>query len=179
MGVTEYTDDHTDEIPAKGHDWSIWKVITKPSETAKGEIKRTCQNDPENHTDTAELPVLDKTNYEYKVETKAGCETEGVDVYTYKKDEQEIKIEVKTKALGHKLTKTAAKAATCTAAGNREYYTCSVCGKYFSDAAGKHEIAKDSWVIKAKGHTITKKETPATADRKVKSSIPVMFAKIM
>ena len=168
LGVTEYTDDHTDEIPAKGHDWSIWKVITKPSETAKGEIKRTCQNDPENHTDTAELPVLDKTNYEYKVETKAGCETEGVDVYTYKKDEQEIKIEVKTKALGHKLTKTAAKAATCTAAGNREYYTCSVCGKYFSDAAGKHEIAKDSWVIKAKGHTITKKETPATADREGK-----------
>lgn len=168
LGVTEYTDDHTDEIPAKGHDWSIWKVITKPSETAKGEIKRTCQNDPENHTDTAELPVLDKTNYEYKVETKAGCETEGVDVYTYKKDEQEIKIEVKTKALGHKLTKTAAKAATCTAAGNSEYYTCSECGKYFSDAVGKNEIAKDSWVIKAKGHTITKKETPATADKEGK-----------
>ena len=68
----------------------------------------------------------------------------------------------------HKLTKTATKAATCTEAGNSEYYTCSDCKKYFSDAAGKNEIAKDSWVIKAKGHTITKKETPATADREGK-----------
>ena len=58
--------------------------------------------------------------------------------------------------------------ATCTEAGNSEYYTCSDCKKYFSDAAGKNEIAKDSWVIKAKGHTITKKETPATADREGK-----------
>ena len=153
----------------KGHNWGEWEVSQTPSETAKGEIKRTCQNDPENHTETAELPVLDKTNYEYKVETEAGCDTEGVDVYTYTtEDGQEIKIKVKTKTLGHKLTKTAAKAATCTAAGNSEYYTCSDCKKYFSDAAGKNEIAKDSWLIKAKGHTITKKETPATADREGK-----------
>ena len=153
----------------KGHNWGEWEVSQTPSETAKGEIKRTCQNDPENHTETAELPVLDKTNYEYKVETEAGCDTEGVDVYTYTtEDGQEIKIEVKTKTLGHKLTKTAAKAATCTAAGNSEYYTCSDCKKYFSDVAGKNEIAKDSWVIKAKGHTITKKETPATADKEGK-----------
>ncbi|MEI3171279.1 MAG: discoidin domain-containing protein [Lachnospiraceae bacterium] len=71
-------------------------------------------------------------------------------------------------AKGHKLTKTEAKAATCTEAGNSEYYTCGDCKKYFSDVAGKNEIAKDSWVIKAKGHTITKKETPATADKEGK-----------
>ena len=71
-------------------------------------------------------------------------------------------------ATGHALTKTEAKAATCTEAGNSEYYTCGDCKKYFSDVAGKNEIAKDSWVIKAKGHTITKKETPATADKEGK-----------
>ncbi len=56
----------------------------------------------------------------------------------------------------HNMTKTAAKAATCTEAGNSEYYTCSACGKYFSDAEGKNEIAKDSWVIEANGHNMTK-----------------------
>lgn len=64
-------------------------------------------------------------------------------------------------ALGHTLTKVGAKAATCTEVGNSEYYTCGTCGKFFSDKDGKNEIAKDSWVIKALGHTLTK--TPAKA----------------
>ena len=55
-------------------------------------------------------------------------------------------------ALGHNLTAVAAKTATCTEAGNSAYWTCSRCHKYFSDAAGKTEIAKDSWVIAALGH---------------------------
>ncbi|MGM9524440.1 MAG: S-layer homology domain-containing protein [Faecousia sp.] len=55
--------------------------------------------------------------------------------------------------VGHILTKAEAKAATCTEAGNSEYWTCSVCGKYFSDKDGKTEIVKDSWKIAATGHT--------------------------
>lgn len=55
-------------------------------------------------------------------------------------------------SLGHSMTATAGKAATCTEAGNSAYWTCSRCHKYFSDAAGKTEIAKDSWVIAALGH---------------------------
>ena len=39
----------------------------------------------------------------------------------------------------------------CAEEGNSTYYTCSGCGKYFSDAKGENEIAKDSWIIKA-GH---------------------------
>ena len=64
-------------------------------------------------------------------------------------------------ATGHNMTKTAAKAATCTEAGNSEYYTCSACGKYFSDAKGENEIAKDSWIIEATGHDMTKTEAKA------------------
>lgn len=56
------------------------------------------------------------------------------------------------KALGHSLTAVAVKAATCTEPGNSAYWSCSRCGKFFSDAAGKTEIAKDSWVIAALGH---------------------------
>ena len=47
----------------------------------------------------------------------------------------------------HDLTESPAQAATCAKNGNTAYWTCSLCGKYFSDANGKKEIAKDSWVI--------------------------------
>lgn len=57
-------------------------------------------------------------------------------------------------SLGHSLTATAGKAATCTEAGNSAYWSCSRCHKYFSDAAGKTEIAKDSWIINALGHDV-------------------------
>ena len=57
-------------------------------------------------------------------------------------------------SLGHSMTATAGKAATCTEAGNSAYWTCSRCHKFFSDAAGKTEIAKDSWVIAALGHDV-------------------------
>ena len=62
---------------------------------------------------------------------------------------------VKTE-VAHSLTKTEAKEPTCTEAGNSEYWTCSVCGKYFSDENGTTEIEKDSWIINATGHTLTK-----------------------
>lgn len=55
-------------------------------------------------------------------------------------------------SLGHSMTATAGKAATCTEAGNSAYWSCSRCHKFFSDAAGKTEIAKDSWVIAALDH---------------------------
>lgn len=55
-------------------------------------------------------------------------------------------------SLGHSMTATAGKAATCTEAGNSAYWSCSRYGKFFSDAAGKTEIAKDSWIIAALGH---------------------------
>ena len=67
----------------------------------------------------------------------------------------------------HKLTKTDAKAATCTEAGNEAYWTCSGCGKYFSDENGTNEIEKGSWVLKTLGHDMTKtdaKEATCTED---------------
>ncbi|MBR0373968.1 MAG: CotH kinase family protein, partial [Mogibacterium sp.] len=55
-------------------------------------------------------------------------------------------------ATGHSLTAHPAVAATCTTAGNSAYWSCSTCGKYFSDANGTTEIAANSWVIAATGH---------------------------
>ena len=47
---------------------------------------------------------------------------------------------VKIPATHGEMTKTEAKPATCTEDGNRQYYTCPTCGKYFEDAEGKTEI---------------------------------------
>lgn len=47
-----------------------------------------------------------------------------------------------TVACNHSMTKTDAKAATCVASGNIEYYTCGKCSKMFSDAEGKTEVTK-------------------------------------
>ena len=54
----------------------------------------------------------------------------------------------------HKLTHHELKDATCTEAGNIEYWQCSVCNKLFSDEATTKEITDAaSLVIPAKGHT--------------------------
>ena len=60
-----------------------------------------------------------------------------------------------------------AKDATCTDKGNTAYYTCAVCGKYYSDEKGASEIEKEDTVIAAKGHTMTfveAKDATETAD---------------
>ena len=50
------------------------------------------------------------------------------------------------------MSRTEFKDATCTDAGNEEYWTCEICGKYFGDADGKTEILFADTVIPVKGH---------------------------
>ena len=64
-------------------------------------------------------------------------------------------------ASGHKMSKNDAKAATCTEDGNKEYYSCSVCGKVFKDADGKTATTVEAEKIAATGHTMTKTEAKA------------------
>lgn len=51
------------------------------------------------------------------------------------------------------MVQTPKKAATCTEEGNTEYWYCETCKKYFSDSEGKNEIAPESTVIPAIGHS--------------------------
>lgn len=48
-----------------------------------------------------------------------------------------------------------AASATCTEDGNIEYWHCTTCGKYFSDANGRFEISQASTVIHATGHSFS------------------------
>ena len=67
-------------------------------------------------------------------------------------------------AKGHTLTKTEAKAATCTEGGNIEYFVCSECSKVFKDSEAKSETALEDTVLKAKGHSLEKVEAKAATE---------------
>ena len=59
-------------------------------------------------------------------------------------------------ATGHTLSNVPAKDATCTEEGNKAYYICDGCDKWFEDAEGKSEITdKTSVIISAAGHTLS------------------------
>ena len=53
---------------------------------------------------------------------------------------------------GHDLTATPYKAGTCTAAGNKAYWTCTKCNKVYSDKNGKTETTVAKSIIPAKKH---------------------------
>lgn len=56
----------------------------------------------------------------------------------------------------HNLTLVPAKDATCTEDGNKAYYICDGCDKWFEDAQGKSEVTdKTSVIIPAAGHTLS------------------------
>lgn len=58
----------------------------------------------------------------------------------------------------HTITKVEERLPTCTENGNKEYYTCSNCGKIFSDENGETEITLSETVYEAKSHSLTKIE---------------------
>ena len=57
-------------------------------------------------------------------------------------------------ALGHKMVKTDAKAATCTEPGNNAYYTCGICKGVFKDEAGENVTTIANETVKATGHDL-------------------------
>ena len=67
------------------------------------------------------------------------------------------------KALGHAMTRTEAKAPTCTTAGTNGYYTCGTCRKVFKDTAGAQETTVEAEVLEALGHSMVKTEAKAPA----------------
>ena len=117
---------------------------------------------------TAEKVTIKATGHdwnEWTVQKEATEDEEGLEVRTCKNDpSHKEERSIAKLPHTHNLTKTEAKAATCTAAGNIEYWTCSKCGKYYSDANAAKEITKSGTVISARGHnwsdwTVTTKAT--------------------
>lgn len=149
---TATTDGHVDTgtIPALGHAYDDG-VVTEPTCTAGGYTTKTCgrcdDKKIENETD-----ALGHEYGDWEVTKEATCTEAGTRTKTCTRtgctDTAEDHAVTETiQALGHTITKIPAKAATTTTAGNIEYYSCSVCSKCFSDAAGTKEITIQSTVI--------------------------------
>ena len=90
-------------------------------------------------------------------EVEPTCDTEGSYdevVYCTVCGEELSRNTVVVEALGHgEMIHTEAKDPTCDEAGNKEHWTCSVCGKHYADPEGKTEIPAEEVEIPALEHT--------------------------
>ena len=132
------------KIQATGHSYGepVWHWA-EDGKTCK--VTFTCEKD-ENHKKTPEVKVTSA------VKTPATCTEKGVTTYTATvefngKTYTDTKDLTDIPAIGHKLTKTEAKAPTSTDTGNIEYWYCEVCNKYFSDEKAEHEITLEDTII--------------------------------
>lgn len=138
--------DMTDAVCA--HRFGEWKVTVAATCTKDGVSRRICSIC--GAVEEKPVPATGHKFSAWTVTKAATCTESGIS--TRKCSVCGTKETMIVPSLGHSMTATAGKAATCTEAGNSAYWTCSRCHKFFSDAAGKTEIAKDSWVIAALGH---------------------------
>ena len=97
------------------HDWNAWES------NGNGTHTHTCKNDS-SHTETTNCSGGSAT-----CEARAVCDVCHM---------------VYGELVPHTLTHSPAVDATCTTPGNVEYWHCSVCGKNFSDSAGKGELTE-------------------------------------
>lgn len=138
--------DMTDAVCA--HRFGEWQVTVAATCTKDGVSRRICSIC--GAVEEKSVPAAGHNFGAWTVTKAATCTESGIS--TRKCSVCGTEETMIVPSLGHSMTATAGKAATCTEAGNSAYWTCSRCHKFFSDAAGKTEIAKDSWVIAALGH---------------------------
>lgn len=132
------------KIQATGH--SYGEPVWNWSEDGKTcTVTFICEKD-ETHKETPKVKITSA------VKTPATCTEAGVTTYTATvefngKTHTDTKDVADIPAIGHKLTKTEAKAPTSTDTGNIEYWYCKVCDKYFSDEKAEHEITLEDTII--------------------------------
>lgn len=127
---------------------------TKTGDTYSVTLELSCENDGCDFTTTIPVPA---SNINSEVTTEPSCTETGVRTYTATYEfNGRTYTSTQTDSIpasGHNMTAHPAHAATCTGAGNYEYWSCDRCNKYFSDENGENEIAENSWVISATGHS--------------------------
>ena len=150
-----------DEATRADHTFGGWVTEKNPTCTETGTEKRTCADC--GYSETKELAKTAHTLTHHEA-VPSTCIVAGSIEYwecsscgkKFKDEACTVEVtdsEIMLEKVSHNLTKTEAKAPTCTENGNIAYWTCSVCEKLFSDAAGKTEISKQDTVVAATGHT--------------------------
>ena len=140
----------TEPISAKGH--KMTKTEAKAETCEKNgnidyytcsECKKIFKDETGNVEITQEQTVVKAKGHkwgEWTETTPATTETEGEETRTCENDSKHIETRSIPKLHKHDLSKTEAKAATCIAEGNKEYWKCSICNKTFSDSEGTKEL---------------------------------------
>lgn len=151
-------------IPA-AHNWDSDYTIDREATCTADGIKSIHCSACDATKDEVAIPADHEWEDFYTIDRKATCTQDGLKAIHCKKC-TEIKEERIIPATGHDnpLEHFAAKDVTCTENGNSEYWHCTKCDEYFSDEGANTAIAKNSWIIKAPGHTwdkgtVTKKAT--------------------
>ena len=134
-----------------GHKFGEWEVTKPASCTESGVETRVCANDP-HHTEKREIAATGHEFGEWVVTVAPTESNEGVETRVCSKCGEEETRQIPKLDHAHKMIHYEAVAPTETEEGYKEYYLCSVCGKWYEDAEGKKEI-KDhgSIVISALG----------------------------
>ncbi|MBQ6163158.1 MAG: InlB B-repeat-containing protein, partial [Clostridia bacterium] len=157
-GTTEITEAQT-VIGASGHNWGT-PTYSWSDDGKTCTATRVCGNNS-SHTQT-ETATVANGKITSSVKTAATCAAMGTTTYTaafsntafaqQTKDVEDLAIDP---ANHTNLQHFAANSATCDDDGNIEYWYCSGCGKYYSNAAGTSEITEASTVIGSSGHSYT------------------------
>ena len=158
----DYVEKEQVEIPALGHKMTKTEAKAATCTEAGNTAYWTCNtchkvfSDESGQTETTvEAMTIKATGHdwtpEWTVDKEASCTEEGSRSHHCKKC-SEVKDKETIAKKAHNLTKAEAKAATCTEAGNKEYWTCSTCHKVFSDEVGKTETTVEEMTTKATGH---------------------------
>lgn len=130
---------------AAGHTWDSNSVRVEPTCTAAGSVTGTCTACGQNDVET--LPALGHDySAGFTVDKAATCTEKGCkSKHCSRCDEKSEVTEIPYAE--HSLTHVDREEATADAAGNTEYWSCTECGKYFSDGNGTTEIVDKSSVI--------------------------------
>lgn len=153
-----------DEVPCLEHAFTVYHA-EKPA-TCKEEghsAYYSCANAGCNEIDE-ENPktVLPIENHNLHIDVTGSqapdCTTDGWNLFVCENDdcpywEGNGGVKEPLDKLGHDLTETNAKAATCTDDGNIAYWTCATCEKHFTTDAATTEVDLADTVLPATGHT--------------------------
>ena len=157
----ESDENTTRVIPKKDHAYGDWTVTKEATCTEAGSREKVCANCGDKVTE--EIPATGHAWSEWTVVREATEEEEGLERRTCSNDPSHTEERTIPKLSHvHELIKTDAKEASCTEDGNIEFWTCSKCGRVYSDSEGMNEVNPEETVIQAAGH---KWNTEYTVDK--------------
>ena len=139
------------KIRPLGHDWSEPAYVWTEDHSQVTATRRCTRN--ESHTESETVTDINSEITEQPTCAKAGTKVYTSAAFLNSAFTAQTAEETLPPVSAHTLEMHEEQAATCTAPGSSAYWSCSVCGKYFSDGSGGNEIGEGSWIIPG-GHSM-------------------------